>query len=68
MRLHRKTKVALFSKLFLDSLSKYKLEVMHERFRVQIYLCVSFYLCKASEAKNYTQIKYQSDKLKLFSL
>lgn len=31
-------------------------------------LLLDFYLCKASEAKNYIQIKYQSDNLKLFSL
>lgn len=31
-------------------------------------LLLDFYLCKASEAKNDTQIKYQGDNLKLFSL
>lgn len=48
MSLHRKTKVALLSKLFLDSFSKYKLEVMNERSRVQIYLCVSCYWISTS--------------------
>lgn len=71
MRLNRKNKLALFRKLLPDSLRKCKLEVMHDVQGTNLpvsALLLDFYLCRASEAKNYIQIKYQGDNLKLFSL